>query len=120
MTTRVVTETSKRCKAPVDKKDPNSPPCGTPLRNSNQSGYCHAHSHYQRMPNPPVAKDAFPETPRPRSNGNHHLSPARPSKANGSPIQISVTEDMVTKLFLRIPVEDRAGLVFGWLAGGQP
>jgi hypothetical protein len=123
MTTKVVTVNDVRpprtCTAPKRVKDPHSPPCDRPIRPSNKSGFCSNHFYLTKLKRPPVGPIAT-STPRaPKGNGNHHRTPTKPSNGHTSQINLSLTEDQLTALFLRLPVVERAAIVSTWLTGGR-
>lgn len=112
-------EAQRTCPAPSKSKDPNSPPCGAPIRPSNKSGFCRLHFHLSKQKHPPVAAVASRAPRAPRVNGNHHPMPQKPYKATGAKISLQLTEGQLNNLFLRLPVEDRALIVSNFIAGGQ-
>lgn len=120
MTTKVVTVddlSTRTCPAP---KHPNSTVvCNAVLRASNKTGYCRLHFHYSKKKHPPVGPAAT-STPRAHSgNGNHHLTPTKPSNGRTSLIQLNVTEDQLNSFFLRLSIAERALIVNTYLAGGR-
>jgi hypothetical protein len=109
----------RRCPAPSKLKDPDSPPCAAVLRPTNRSGFCHLHFHLSKRKHPLVRPAATVDAAGFRWDGNHHLSPTKRSNGHTSQINLSLTEDQLTALFLRLPVVERAAIVSTWLTGGR-
>lgn len=125
MTTKPDSETTKVCIAPSRPKDPSSPICGTTLRPSNKSGFCHMHFHLSKKKPSQARLGVATATRAPRVTGNHHATPAkrsnasnRPNRANGI-IQLNLTEAQLDDFFRRLPVAERALIVNTYLAGGR-
>ena len=122
MTTKVVTAddvANRRCSAPKNRKDPNSPICNHPIRRANKSGFCSKHFYFTKLKHPPASLAATSMARATKGNGNHHRTPTKPSNGHTSQVNLSLTEDQLTQLFLRLPVMERAAIVSTWLTGGR-